>query len=277
MIECAICQRDAGTAYACTGCGGRALRQLAAVADLTPAARAVAAGLTSRGTTVGGGGGRGRLPLDLGATARLDQTQTVLTALVREIAAERGIPVPAGADPLVTAARWLTAQLDWLRHRAPEDYLGPTQAFADISAAARVITSVVDGPGDRRWLGQCGAETDDGECRADLHARAYAATATCRACGAVVDVATRRAELGSLVRGYSYTAAEIAAAYPIRAARIRQWASRGRIVATGEHHGRPTYDLGDVLKRAALEDARRAERKADQERSQCEAVSSGAA
>lgn len=278
MTECVICQRAVdGTAYACTDCAGRAAEHLATVADLTPAARAVAAGMTRRGTSVGGSGGGSRLPIDLGATSRLDAMQARITTWARHVAGERGHQLPAGADPLEAAARWLVSHVEWLRHRQEV-----TEAYADFATTARVIAGTVDGPGDRRWLGQCGAPLEDGPCRADVHARAGATTARCRECGASLDVALRRAELGRLVRGYAFSATEIAAAYPhIRAGRIRTWAMRGRIQPCGEVDGRPAYDLGEVLDRAAIEDARRAallaKRAAEQDEPDPEGVTSDAA
>lgn len=276
--SCVICERaDAGTAYGCTACATRTAERLATVADLASAARAVAAGLTRRGTAVGGSGGGGRLPFDLGATARLDAAQNAITTWARHVAGERGHQLPVAGDPLEAGARWLVPHVEWLRHRAEV-----VEFDRDVAAVARVIAATIDGPGDRRWLGQCGAATDDGDCPTDLHARADAATATCRTCGTTAVVATRRAELGRLVRGYSYSASEIAAAYPhVKATRVRKWAERGRIVATGEYDGRPVYDLGEVLDRAAIEDARRAalaaKRAADQEERDAEEAMSGAA
>lgn len=277
MTECVICERPVdGVAYGCQTCANRARTNLATTADLAVAARAVAAGLTRRGPSVGGGGG-GRLPINLAATDRLDKAQNAITTWARHVSAERGQPIPVGRDPLATAADWLAGHVEWLRHRREVD-----EAYGDISAAARVITGLIDGPGDRRWLGQCGATTDDGEpCRTDLHARDGAATAKCRTCGASVDVARRRAELGQLVRGYAYTASEIAAAYPhVKATRIRKWAERGRIASCGDYDGRPVYDLGEVLERAARETARRVAllaKRADQEKRDAEEAMSGAA
>src|SRR5690606_2984507 len=119
------------------------------------------------------------------------------------------------------------------------------------------------GPAGRRWRGQGGDETRDGPGRAHLHARIDAEQTTCRECGARHDVAERRAWLAETVRGYSYTASEIEQAYGIKAGTIRQWAHRGRIVATGTTaEGWPVYPLGAVLDLAAQDAARRAERQA---------------
>lgn len=265
---CDTCTRPVdGTAYGCTACARATADRLTATADLAAAARDVAARQVRRGPAVGGSGAGSRPPLDLGAAERLAEVTNAVTTWVRHVAEERGVNGPeshgecrSGADggtPLGAAARWLCGHLEWLRHRREWSEL-----HADVAAAERVLRSVVDGPPPRRWLGQCGAPGDDGPCRLDIVATPGKDTARCR-CGASVVVADRLAELAVLVRGYSYTASEIAEAYPeIRANTIRVWASRGRILATGEVDGRPTYDLGEVLDRARDELRRRAEREA---------------
>src|SRR5690606_13335128 len=81
----------------------------------------------------------------------------------------------------------------------------------------------------------------------DLYVRPGDTYARC-ACGASAPVAEVLATLDKLTRAHAYTAAEIEAAYRIRADRIRKWASRGRIAQHGtDRLGRPLYLLGDVL------------------------------
>ena len=260
MTACDTCQSEqTGTAYGCPGCARRITALLGEIATLAPAARAVAAGQTRRGPAVHTGGAGSRLPINLAAAQRIGSTQNAITTWARDIAGLSGGQVPTGADPLASAARWLADgdRVERARHR--QEW---AELYRDVAAAERVLRSVVDGPPPRRWLGQCGAPGEDGPCRLDITARAGATVAQCR-CGASVVVADRLAELALLVRGYSYTAAEIAEAYPeIRANTVRVWASRGRILATGEIDGRPTYDLGEVLDRARDELRRRAEREA---------------
>lgn len=258
---CATCQRpDPTGGYACPDCAGRARRSLATIADLTPDARDVAHGQARHGPAVHGGGG-GRLPLNLAAASRLDAIQGELTTWVRHVAAERGLPLPPGRDPLAVSARWLTGHVEWLRYRAEGG-----ESFAAIATCARVITGIVDRPGERRWLGTCEAPTDHGPCPAELHARVGATKATCRGCGAEHNVSERRDWLDETARSYSYTATEIEQAYGVKAGKIRVWAHRKRIAATGEVDGRPIYPLGAVLKLAADDAGRRATEQARRKR-----------
>lgn len=184
-------------------------------------------------------------------------------------------------DPIIAAARFLQAHLDWLRHRSATEI---QDCFADIAAAARVVAGIARGPSEQKYLGPCGAvvvepETDEsivfgdrssipiGTCEGDVYGRAGAATGTCRTCEATVDQAERRAWLDSEVRQYAYTASEIAEAYPIKRNTINQWASRGRLVAHDhDDNGRARYNLGDVLELAAGDAARRESNRAERER-----------
>lgn len=91
---CVVCGRPTPDGYACITETSRAAAQLRDIIDMTPAARDVAHGLSRRA----GGGSTGkpgsRLPLDLGATARLDGVQNALTTLARTIAETRGVAIP---------------------------------------------------------------------------------------------------------------------------------------------------------------------------------------
>lgn len=182
------------------------------------------------------------------ACAKLDAVTSELTTWARAVADERGQAIPSGPDPIATCASWLAEHVEWLRHRQES-----TEAFDTFAAAARVLVGLVDGPGERRWLGQCG---DD--CTTDLYARVGATFAECGTCGTRHDVADRRAWLDETARGYSYTAAEIEQAYGIRANTIRVWHHRGRVQSSGEVDGRPLFQLGAVLDLAAQDAARRA-------------------
>lgn len=92
---CVRCGRPTPDGYACANCAYRAGDQLHETADMAPAARDVAHRTSRRG---GGGGGSGKpgssLPLDLGATAKLDAVLAELTTWARHIAETRGVPLP---------------------------------------------------------------------------------------------------------------------------------------------------------------------------------------
>lgn len=304
MTDCIRCGRPmADQAYADTHCTDRAAGQLRNIADMTPAARAEAQGLASH--SGGGSTGKpgSRLPFDLGATARLDAVQGELATLARQIGEQRGRAVPLTlprrgpvcpvcehescaairerepVDVIAAAALWLPAHLEWLRHRQEVD-----EALDTIEACARVVTGIARGPAAQKYLGPCGATLGDDvttvdpehgegirtyverECEGDIYAREGASAGRCRTCGAEVSTDARRAWLDAEARSHAYTAAEIAAAYPIRANTIRQWLSRGLLVQHGELDGRPLLLLGDVLDLAAGDAARRETARAERAR-----------
>lgn len=247
--DCVTCARpvDNPAAFSCKACAELGRQQLHDIADAAPAARDVVNGQSRRGPAMSGGGG-GRIPVNLGAAARLDAVQNELTTWARIVRASCGGAFGHG-HPLEAAARYLAGHMDWLRHERTAG-----DALRDIAACERITMGIVDPRADRRYLGPC--RTDG--CEADIYARVGLSYATCRTCDALHAVAERRAWLDGEVRRHSYTAAEIAEAYGIRAGTIRVWAHRGRVVADGEVDDRPTYPLGEVLDLAALEAARRA-------------------
>lgn len=254
---CTTCERPtADMAFACPRCTDSAYRDLTDLADAVPAARDVAAGLAHRGAATRGSGGGSRLPLDLSAIARLDSVTGELGTWVRHVAGERGDQLPAG-DPLEACARYLAERLEWLRHR--QEAPG---AYRDFAAARRVVLGIAVGPGERRWLGQCGEGDGDDPCTSELYARVGAITATCHGCGTRHDVRERRRWLDGVARGYSYTAREIELAYGIRRGTIRVWVHRELLAADGDTDGQQTYPLGLVLDLAASDAARRAEAQA---------------
>lgn len=56
-----------------------------------------------------------------------------------------------------------------------------------------------------------------------------------------------RLDLGLPPSQQHVTTDEAAALIHVPAGTVRQWASRGRITATGKAHGRPVYLLAEVL------------------------------
>jgi hypothetical protein len=142
-------------AYACAGCAHRAGTHLFAIADTTPAARDVAHGMARRGAS-GSGSGEPRLPLNLGATQRLDAIQGTLSGWARHVAETRGIGAPRvrdlGDDTLVLAANWLAGHVEWIRHRREV-----AEFLEDVAACARLVEGIARGPAARRYCRTCGA------------------------------------------------------------------------------------------------------------------------
>jgi hypothetical protein len=88
---CHVCtQRPTPDGYACQHCTGRAAGHLAAIIELTPDARLVAAGLVRRGGCGGGGKPGSRPPLNDGATDTLQEAEKDLIGWVRVICEQRG-------------------------------------------------------------------------------------------------------------------------------------------------------------------------------------------
>ena len=220
------------------------------------------------------------LPIDLGATSRLDAVQNTLTTMAREIADTRGAEIVFKRsgdrlvpDPIVEAAKWLSGQMEWVRHAADGYEPYAIRVLEEIEAAARVLRSVARGPAERVYLGPCGADLslftietgvgNGGTCDGDIYGLPGGEKGRCRTCGAHVDQAERRAWLDEQVAERAYRAAHIADAYRINVKTIRSWADRGRLVQHGhDGDGRPLYLVGDVLDLARQAAAHRAEAEA---------------
>jgi hypothetical protein len=283
---CVVCSRPmADTAYACVHCGlTKPKAHLAAITDMTPAVRDLAHALSGHGGGTSGTGKPGsRLPLNLAATARLDAVQAELTGWVRHILAERGGAAHSvGSDPIIHSAWYLTAQLEWMRHRPEVD-----EFLADVAKCSRIVAGLAHGPAGQKYLGPCGSQVtwdDDGAeverdspCDGDVYARPDAEEGTCRECKARWPVAKRTAWLDGEVRQYAFRAAHIADAYGINVNTIRSWALRGLLrsywrtdaglvtpwtdtddEAETKARGPRLHYVGDVLDLAAGEAARRA-------------------
>lgn len=314
---CVRCGRPTDDGYACATCRDRARRDLLGddsrddrpgLVDTAPAARDIAHGLSSRSDGGGSGKPESRMPLDLAVTAKLDAVQGEMTTWARHVAEERSgrLIVHSSADPIVQAARYLAANVEWLRHRPEVD-----EAYAAIEACARVVQGIVRGAAEQKYLGPCGAKVtwddDDNElpretpCEGDVYAHPGSAHGVCRACKARWATQARRAWLDGQVREKAFRAAHIADAYGIPVKTIRSWAERGQLSSwwrteaglitpwidppldpdlTGEQlkarlgeisdeikaRGGRLHYLGDVLDLAAESAARRESRRADRER-----------
>jgi hypothetical protein len=192
-------------------------------------------------------------------------------------------------DPIAEAVEFLAKHLEYARHSPWVD-----EMVRDLAECAAVMRGLAAGPRERVYLGPCGAPVpqpaegvpdlpccvattcephgspcchhgDPVECPADpyvgdvpcetpLYGRLGASKATCRTCGAehVPDQCIQ--ERVELAGQYTYTAAEIADAYPaLRANTITKWYGRGLLVNHGTE-GRPLYDVAEVLQVAETAD-----------------------
>jgi hypothetical protein len=268
--ECVICDRPTPDGYADVACAVDRPRQLLAeIQDMLPAALDVAHRQARHGT---GGGASGKpgsaLPLDLGATARLDGVRTALTTWWRHIAEERvgGTWVVFAGEPIEQAAIWLSGQLEWMRHR-PEC----VEFLRDITACHRIIRGIVE-PGQHRVIvGLC-------DCGKTLYALPGRQTVTCKDCELTWDVDDSRDALRGHLDDRLVTAAEAAhlagfldtdrSAVQIRKL-VNKWSERGVLSKHGDvrvkHQHRDicpagcvtttdvidTYRFGDIAGRIA--------------------------
>lgn len=164
---------------------------------------------------------------------------------MRHSSPDDGLP----ADTLTALSRWLLWRVDGLAlHEAGSD------AVDEITDAVTKCHRIIDRPADRWFAGPCNAELEDGaECGRDLYAVAEKGNVKCTGCGAVYDIAERRTWLLAAAEDRLHDATTIArsvswlGASPLNAARVRQWASRGRIVAKGHDGNQPLYRIGDAI------------------------------
>lgn len=239
--------RTTDEGYVCDVDADRTLGWLAAIIELAPDARLVAAGLVRRGAAGGSGKPASRPPLNDGATDAVDAVQNALTTIARDIAETRGAQFASTAfdgrrvlDPIIEAAKWLTRQIGWVRH-AVDDQGEPyaVTVFAEIRDAHSRMRRVVNGPADQKFLGPCGCTVtwdDEGHeiqraapCDGDVYGHPEAEKGTCRKCGARWATTERTAWLDGEVRDHAFRAAHIAEAYGVSADTIRSWAARGNL------------------------------------------------
>lgn len=255
------CGRPVADGYATVPCMSRAGYRLTEIAEMVPAARDIARGLSNHGGTGGSGKPGSRLPLDLGAMARLDAVERELIGWVRHVMEQRGggIALSPDEDRIVLLARWLTGHLEWFRHRAEVDEL-----LADIETCARVVRGIARGPAEWLYLGPCGTELESGHpacpascgcklndldklpaacegcacltrchgefawagpCPGDVYGRPGAATGRCRTCSTEFDQDKRRAWLDEQTTDLAAPARDIAYSLGINVKTIRSWAT----------------------------------------------------
>jgi hypothetical protein len=148
-------------------------------------------------------------------------------------------------DRIAVLARFLAANLPWMRHRPEVD-----EFAADVAECASRMRGLVNGPAPQRYLGPCGApqiaidpEVAEAQgihpanaalglasCDGDMYAREGAQRGRCRTCGAEVSTDLRQDWLNAQARssGLAWTAAGIADAYGLSVKTIRSWATERR-------------------------------------------------
>jgi hypothetical protein len=219
---CVRCGRPTPDGYADVICGVERPRAwLAEIADMVPAARDVAQRQARRG---GGGGASGKpgssLPIDLGATSRLDAVRNELTTRVRHIAEERDVnrveingggltvafrgsvwmdQVQGLTDDLGAMALWLADHCEWMRHRPEVD-----EWLTDVEACARIVRRVADPERDGRVIvGLC-------DCGKMLYAPKDREVVTCPECEQQWDVDASTEALRDQLNDRLVTAGEAA-------------------------------------------------------------------
>lgn len=274
--DCVVCGASTPDGWACVTETERARQQLAEIAELTEAARAVMYRQTATGTVHSTPGPRDLL--DYGAGARLDAVQFALTGWVRDLD-HSGTWTPAEGEVIPQAAAWLTDRLEIIRHVPHVDDI-----LREIWDCLMAMRSVVAAPAGRVYLGVCGAQRAHGglccggvcfeddftdecdcwchrgepeKCDGDVYGKPDKPSAVCNKCGAYYDQAERRVQVAKLVQGGCYRASQLEHAYGLNAATVRKWAERELIVAREQDgQGRPMYRLDEVLAVAASESER---------------------
>lgn len=253
--------RVADEGYACTACCSRTAGQLEGIIQLTPDARAVAAGLVRRGQGATGGKPGSRPPLNDGATAAVGAVENALTTLARDVAETRGLRFVSSAfdghrvaDPLVEAASWLTEQLGWLQHALDEQGTPyAVTAFLEIRDCVSRLRGIVNGPQPGRYAGPCSTEVDGKVCGQDVTAKPGAEVGTCKACGAEYGVEEQQEWMRRQIEDHLGRPEEIRGLLLTLGVRLgystlARYVAKGQIAAHGsDEKGKPLFRIGDVM------------------------------
>lgn len=235
---CPMCDHpiaDAGTA--CHDCQGKTATNLRSLADHWPQLTITLTRQDRIGDPAPSGA---ETPLMFSEKAHdvANIITNTLTTWARDIEEQRGSTAPSRTP---TLARWLADQTTWLRHR---DY-GP-EALDELDHCWHLLRTTIDRPPKRTYAGPCD------HCRRDMYAAQGAPSVQCRDCGATYDVNARREWLLEQADHTLAHASLIARALdelgePIKSDRIRQWASRGRLIPKAtDHAGRALYAVHEV-------------------------------
>lgn len=235
------CPRPApGTQTICGACESDLRRALADVPEILGDLDVT----LSRQTSRMGRGGHGEPPLafDERASEVGYVLRSALAGWVRQL--QEAQPEEWPGDTAQSMAAWLSARLQRLvRHPAAEE------AHGEIVTAVRAAERATDRPAERQFAGRCP------ECGSALYGKPGAPTVQCRedGCeGGPVEVGKQRDAMLGTIADQLMPATQVAdvltrLAAPLKAELVRQWGSRGRLIAHGRDlAGHPLYRVSDV-------------------------------
>jgi hypothetical protein len=284
-VPCPIehCDHPARSGYMCGGCEAELARALHDVPEVLGDLDVTLSRQTSR---MGRGGHGSAVPLafDERASEVGYVLRSALAGWVR-VLMESVVPLAGPAcpqcehascgairynrgpeDTCQSMAVWLSAGVSRLvRHPAAEE------AHGEIVTAVRAAERVTDRPAERQFAGRCPG------CGEPLYAKPGASAVQCRAEGCEagsVEVAVQRDAMLGTIADQLMPATQVAdvltrLAAPLKAELVRQWGSRGRLIAHGRDlAGHPLYRVSDVrdllVEKLAREAQSRAKRDARQ-------------
>lgn len=250
MTACPTCRLDPpaqGRPVLCGSCDGHVRRDLARLPGLHEA-------LAERLIVTGRGGpavtGTRDVGINLNAAA-VDARRDIrsrLASWARLVVEDRDVNPPAAT--LIGCAAFLLRHHDWL----------VAQMFADeyadeIAATARRSLSLVDALRPRQYGGSCDQVLDDADdCPGTVLVDPERRQARCTWCGTTTTSDEHWMRVfAEVADDWLATAAEasrllaIRDGIELRADRVRQWASRGRVTPHGTRGRDPLYRLGDLL------------------------------
>jgi hypothetical protein len=247
ICKVATCDRPVAEAHVCTRCAHQLERALGDIPAVVHQLNLTLAKQTRYADRAERGGNEQPLPMDPQASAAASELRAHLVGWVRLVAEERGWALPE--DTLDAMSRWMLHHVEWLRHhQAGHD------AVEELTGDMRTAQRVIDRPPDRWYAGPCTALMADGlPCGADMYAQADKGNVGCPDCGAVYDVAKRRAWLLAEAEDTLATTTEVCralttlAGVELTAASIRGYVHRGQLMAHGIRDGKQTFRLGDVV------------------------------
>lgn len=255
--SCTACARPVkDQAYLCQGCTDRLARDLGDVGALArelQTTRLKQDRVTGAATGVLSRSADKPLPWNQHAAEIDDALRATVVGWVRVVVEERGGRPPE--NTMQALSGFLLASVEWLRHHADA-----AECADEISDSVGRARQAVDRPASRTYFGPCGSvDYDDNgpvagcePCRADLYGAADDTALVCKVCSTPHDVADVRLYLVAQAQDRLVTAADLSkflSAYgePLTAERVRQWATRGQLVAHGhDPSGRPMYRVSEA-------------------------------